>query len=281
VNQQALAALFKDACLAELTALKPGNVHVFADGHGMVVEDFLKSAEAAAIPISQSGIGVGSRILAAMQATWQVVACNTNVGILLLSAPLLQAGLSVKGAGFRTALGQVLLNLTIDDASQAYQAIRLASPAGLGDSASHDVNRQADVSLLEAMRFSAERDLIARQYVNNYADIFDVGIPAYQHALHQWNNPAWATSVLYLTYLSRYPDSHVVRKYGASIAQQVMEEAAEHLQVFQSQENPKHYQRALLDFDASLKARHINPGTCADLTVATLIALALSADTTA
>jgi len=281
MSPQALAKLFKDACLAELTALKPGNVHVFADGHGMVVEDFLKSADAAAVPISQRGIGVGSRILAAMQATWQAVACNTNLGILLLSAPLLQAGLSATGSGFRSALQQVLLELTIDDASQAYQAIRLASPAGLGDSASHDVNRQADVSLLEAMRFSAERDLIARQYINNYADIFEVGIPAYQQALHRWKNPAWATSALYLTYLSRYPDSHIARKYGASTAQQVTAEAAGHLQVFEAQENPKDYQRALLGFDASLKERRINPGTCADLTVATLIALALSTDTTA
>ena len=33
---------------AELEALKPGNVHIHAGGHGMTVRDFLMSAEAAA-----------------------------------------------------------------------------------------------------------------------------------------------------------------------------------------------------------------------------------------
>ena len=37
--------LYQSACLAELAALKPGNVHAMADGHGMTVEQFVKSAE--------------------------------------------------------------------------------------------------------------------------------------------------------------------------------------------------------------------------------------------
>ena len=43
-----IAAAFIAACRDEIEAPKPGNVHVFADGHGMTVEDFLRSAEAAA-----------------------------------------------------------------------------------------------------------------------------------------------------------------------------------------------------------------------------------------
>ena len=39
---------YTNACMAELTALKPGNVHLFADGHGMLVQDFIKSAEVSA-----------------------------------------------------------------------------------------------------------------------------------------------------------------------------------------------------------------------------------------
>jgi triphosphoribosyl-dephospho-CoA synthase len=38
-----------------------------------------------------------------------------------------------------------------------------------------------------------------------------------------------------------------------------------------SAHNPKLVQKQLLDWDASLKARSINPGTSADLTVATLL----------
>ena len=45
INQsQRLADAFKAACMAELEALKPGNVHIFADGHGMTVQDFMASA---------------------------------------------------------------------------------------------------------------------------------------------------------------------------------------------------------------------------------------------
>ena len=68
-----VAQAYKDACLAELSALKPGNVHIFADGHGMVVKDFILSAEASAPVMAQLDIGVGQRIKSAMRATWQAV----------------------------------------------------------------------------------------------------------------------------------------------------------------------------------------------------------------
>ena len=34
-----LGHVMRDACLMELRALKPGNVHVHAPGHGMTVAD--------------------------------------------------------------------------------------------------------------------------------------------------------------------------------------------------------------------------------------------------
>ena len=61
-----LANLFVAACEAELSALKPGNVHVFADGHGMTVADFRRSAAAAAPGLTDPALGVGARILAAV-----------------------------------------------------------------------------------------------------------------------------------------------------------------------------------------------------------------------
>jgi triphosphoribosyl-dephospho-CoA synthase len=47
------AQVYKAACIAELQALKPGNVHLFADGHGMTIRDFIKSADASANVIAQ------------------------------------------------------------------------------------------------------------------------------------------------------------------------------------------------------------------------------------
>ena len=83
-----ISQLFKSACLAELEALKPGNVHIFADGHGMTIHDFIKSAEAVASVIALPDLTLGQRILLSVEATQKTVACNTNLGIILLCAPL-------------------------------------------------------------------------------------------------------------------------------------------------------------------------------------------------
>ena len=98
----------------------------------------------------------------------------------------------------------------------------------------------------------------------------------YQKALVKWQRPAWAATAVHLHYLSHFPDSHIVRKYGETIAKLVQNEAAEHEAEFINTYNPKTYQNTLLTFDAALKKRGLNPGTSADLTVATLLLHALA-----
>ncbi|MEO8418156.1 MAG: triphosphoribosyl-dephospho-CoA synthase [Methylophilaceae bacterium] len=273
-----LAAAFKSACLAELEALKPGNVHIFADGHGMVVQDFVRSAEAAAEAIAEPNAVVGERIFSAMEATWTVVGCNTNLGIILLCAPLIHAVLQGHKATLRERLRDVLQELTVADAQLTYQAIVRASPAGLGESAQHDVHMPPQVTLLEAMREAQHRDCIARQYANGYADVFDIGVKRYREAMQQWGCPTWAATRVYLAFLAEFPDTHIVRKYGDVVAQMVRVEAKGHEQTLLAQENPTTCQRELLKFDADLKARGLNPGTSADLTVASMLAVSLEND---
>lgn len=274
VTNEVIAAAFKQACMAELTALKPGNVHIFSDGHGMVVQQFIQSADAVAAVIAQPGLKVGERILAAVEATWSVVDCNTNLGIVLLCAPLVAAALAGQGS-LQHRLQQVLQGLDVEDANLAFKAIVRANPAGLGGSNQHDVHATSEVSLLAAMQASAQRDRIAWQYAHGFADIFGLGLKTYQQALERWQNEAWAVTTLYLTLLATYPDSHLLRKYGLAQAEEVRLQAAEHLQAWLAQDNPKLYQRTLLQFDADLKTNRLNPGTSADLTVATLMAQAL------
>ncbi|WP_036265362.1 triphosphoribosyl-dephospho-CoA synthase [Methylobacillus glycogenes] len=274
VSNEVIAAAFKQACMAELTALKPGNVHIFSDGHGMVVQQFIQSADAVAAVIAQPGLKVGERILAAVEATWSVVDCNTNLGIVLLCAPLVAAAWAGQGS-LQHRLQQVLQGLDVEDANLAFKAIVRANPAGLGGSNQHDVHAASEVSLLAAMQASAQRDRIAWQYAHDFADIFGLGLKTYQQALDRWQNEAWAVTTLYLTLLATYPDSHLLRKYGLAQAEEVRLQAAEHLQAWLAQDNPKLYQRTLLQFDADLKTNRLNPGTSADLTVATLMAHAL------
>ncbi|MFL9610676.1 triphosphoribosyl-dephospho-CoA synthase [Methylobacillus sp. Pita2] len=276
MNGSQLAEAFRAACMAELTSLKPGNVHIFADGHGMVVQEFIRSADAVAGVIAQPGLSVGQRILASVEATWNVVDCNTNLGIVLLSAPLIHAALSDAKGSLRQRLLQVLAQLDVCDAELAFKAIVRASPGGLGEAGEHDVREAPSITLLEAMQASAGRDRIAWQYAHGFEDVFGVGLDAYTQAMGRWQNAAWATTALYLTLLSRFPDSHIQRKYGRLQAEDVSRQAGVHLNALLSHENPKLYQRALLRFDAELKERELNPGTSADLTVATLLAYALS-----
>ena len=151
-----LRRAFLRACRTELEALKPGNVHIHADGHGMTVRDFLLSAEAAAGPLCATRQSVGARIRSAVEASWAAVPLNTNLGIVLLVAPLLAAAERNEGS-LRNSLGAVLDQLTVSDAVAAFVAIRRANPAGLGRAETQDVGTAPTVSLLEAMRLASHK----------------------------------------------------------------------------------------------------------------------------
>src|SRR5688572_15796838 len=128
-----VAATIRGACLAEIRAFKPGNVSLASPGHGMSAADFIASADAMAGVITAPGMTVGQRILHAIEATRAVVPYNTNLGIVLLCAPLAHAVVETPGAGgLRVRLHAVLAALDVNDAVLAYQAIRHAEPGGLG-----------------------------------------------------------------------------------------------------------------------------------------------------
>jgi triphosphoribosyl-dephospho-CoA synthase len=265
----AVAAAFLAACDDELAALKPGNVHRYADGHRMTVADFEASAAAAAPAIAAVGARVGARVLAAVDATRAAVGTNTNLGIVLLAAPLARAA-EARGP-LRPALAAVLADLDVADAADAFRAIVLASPAGLGRSDDHDVAAPATATLRAAMAAAAGRDRIARQYVTDFSDVFDLGLPTLRTALARLGDRAAATTAIHLAFLAAFPDSHVVRKHGAAAAEAVRGEAAA-LLAAGAGEQPALHHEALVSFDKSLKNRGFNPGTTADLTVATLFA---------
>lgn len=269
-SQQRIKQAYQNACLAELEALKPGNVHIFADGHGMVVEQFISSAEASAQYIADPTLSLGQRIFKAIEATHQAVECNTNLGIVLLCAPMAQAVLQQSSLSLQESLGQVLANTTIEDAQDVFDAIQLANPAGLGQTEEHDVHQRADCTLLEAMKASAMKDNVALQYTNGFYQIATEGLTHYQQAFQRWERPAWATTAVYLYWLAHYADSHVVRKYGKEVTDALQKAAHGHYVDFLKQDNPKLYLPTLRAFDATLKDQGINPGTSADLTVATL-----------
>ena len=276
---QDLAQAFVAACEAELQAPKPGNVHIFADGHGMAAQDFIDSARAAAPFIAAPGAGVGERILGAMQATWNAVGQNTNLGIVLLCAPLAMAGQNLakenlpkpdgQVAGLRAETSRVLAALNVADADAAFRAISLAQPAGLGDAPEHDVAGPARTTLLEAMRAAQNRDRIGYQYAYGFVDIFEIGQPALTRARAGGADAPMATLLIYLDFLAAFPDSHIARKHGVDAAEAVRRETARRFAPLAGAGRDALF-AAALDWDAALKSRGLNPGTSADLTVATL-----------
>jgi triphosphoribosyl-dephospho-CoA synthase len=268
--RQRIRAAYEDACRREIEALKPGNVHLFADGHGMQADQFLASANASSGPLTDPSLSVGRRILEAVRATRLEVGTNTNLGIILLCAPLARAA-EMPGADFRSNLGATLDAMGIEDTRAVFEAIVLASPGGLGSAEAHDVRAEPTVDLLEAMREAAGRDRIARQYVTRFDDVFRVGLPALDAALSHGESGMWPTVFAYLAFLGDFPDSHVARKHGEEAALRIRDEATAVRTLLGQAVDEAARIDLLMQFDRGLKARAVNPGTSADLTVACLL----------
>lgn len=261
-----VAEAFVAACRAELAALKPGNVHKFRDGHGMSVATFERAAEVSAVRLV-AGTTVGERIEGATRASLGAVGLNANLGIVLLCAPLAHAALNARGQTLKASLDHVLKRLTVADAEAAYRAIAAANPGGLGRTDEHDVAEPPRITLREAMAAAAGRDRIARQYLSGFEDVF-----AAARAYREKAPGREAVEDLYLGLLALFPDSHVARKFGAEAAESLRREAAAFSEGLDFRADRE---RALDAFDLHLKARGLNPGTTADLTVAAIFTAAL------
>lgn len=277
LSPDAISAAFLAACRAELQALKPGNVHVHGAGHGMQVAQFEAAANAAAPFIADPKLTVGQRILKATEKSFAAAQCNTNLGIVLLCAPLAKAAAETDpGMGLRRRLAIILSALTLDDATDAFAAIRIANPAGLGSAERGDVHAPATMTLIEAMHEASARDRIANAYVTAFSDIFDFALPTLIAARANTPSPELAISVLHMALLAEFPDSHIFRKFGEATAHGVQHEARALIASLDPTDAANTLEK-LTDFDKNLKARGLNPGTTADFVVATLFTESLSA----
>jgi triphosphoribosyl-dephospho-CoA synthase len=272
-----IEARFLDACHAELTALKPGNVHVHSPGHGMEIAHFERAASAAAPFIADPTLSVGKRILLATEASFAATGLNANLGIVLLCAPLAKAAAETTvGLGLRRRLAEVLAALDVTDADAAFAAIRIANPAGLGTVEKGDVTLAGPhITLSEAMYLAKDRDRIANAYVTAYEDVFDFALPLYDSARREATNETLAISTLHMGLLSEFPDSHIARKYGIDVAIEVQREAIR-LRPLWCPVVRSNGLESLMKFDIRLKGKLLNPGTTADFVVATLFAAGFS-----
>lgn len=276
LTQQQLKTAYEYACEIELRAFKPGNVSIYADGHDMTVADFRLSARQSSAPITNSNYSLGERIYYAVKATRDAVGCNTNLGIILLCTPLLLAAKSVTTINeLREKLADLLTNTSIEDAEWVFRAIALAAPGGLGKSDQQDVAEKPSVTLTQAMRIASGRDRIALQYITNYKDVFDFLVLRYTVFFNRSADAEWSAVAVYVAMLATYPDSHIERKYGDLHTRMVMDKMALVDEKLSSADRPEQLMDCLLEIDKEFKSAGINPGTAADFTVVTVLAVQL------
>lgn len=270
ITMSPLADQIRTACLLEATAAKPGNVHPEAAFADMTYLDLVRSADAVAeILATATRRGVGPVVLDAVEATAGVTRVNTNLGIILLLAPLA----AVPGdVSLEHGIADVIDGLDRQDARCVFAAIRQASPGGLGEVPEHDVTRPPTIGLLEAMQAAAGHDSVAACYAERFARVLT------------WSrskplDPAtfaagWQQQIvgLALTIHAEQPDTLIVRKCGIDTAAEASLRARRVLQ--SGWPDQPESRTAFRDFDQWLRAdgHRRNPGTTADLVTAALFA---------
>jgi triphosphoribosyl-dephospho-CoA synthase len=259
------------ACVWEVTARKPGNVTRFHDFEDATYLDFVLSAAAIA-PVMATACQrrVGQTVLEAVRATRQVVQCNTNLGIILLLAPLAAVSGSEE---LRAGVTRVLAALDVEDSRHVYAAIRLAAPAGLGTVSDQDVRKEPTQPLREGMSLAAGRDLVARQYCDGFAEVLDDGLPTLLAAMEQTGSVEGAIIMTHLHLMARYPDTLIARKCGISVAEEAARQARQVLDLGWPGRREAWTALFLLDSWLRAEGHARNPGTTADLVTACLFAV--------
>jgi triphosphoribosyl-dephospho-CoA synthase len=279
MDQSRLQTAVMDACTQDIRAFKPGNVSIGFPMHDMNAKDFVKSAVAIITPITQSAYSVGQRIEFSVEATHRVVSCNTNLGIVLLFAPVLRALERLREDptldSLQKALHRELTELSVEDAQACYRAIRLAAPGGLGASKEQDVLCEPSINLFEAMRLAANWDQIAQEYTQDYAGVFGMGVQSLMRSKEKGEAELWAITRCYLDFVANQPDTHVSRRHGLAVAQATQDEARHLLEQWEVCGNAAEVWPDLLQTHRHWRENKINPGTSADLVVASILIMRL------
>ncbi len=261
------------ACLLEARAPKAGNVSPAKGFKGTTLRHFIEAASAIAGPLDRAAERpLGDTILEAVTESRKVTEQNVNLGIILLLGPLASAP---QGAEPRDGVRGVLDNLDDEDCRKVYEAIRIASPGGLGSVETADVNDPPPGDLIAAMELASERDLVARQYVNGFEQVFCEGLDWLRESCEAGLELDSAIVRLHLQFMASYPDSLIARKCGPETAREAAARAA---RVLEGGWPEAGTEALFTELDSWLRedGNRRNPGTSADL-VAGCLFLALRA----
>jgi triphosphoribosyl-dephospho-CoA synthase len=252
--ERAQLALMLEVCAYP----KPGNVDRCHDYPETRLEHFLASTIFARTALEEAETGrgrIGEIIRHAVRDTNCHTGGNTHFGAFILLIPLVYGG-DIPGAI------RAIEKTDVSDAVAFYKAFALTSvkmnitdDLDVNDPHSLTMIRDRDMTLLDVMRHSAPNDMVAREWVTGFlltrrgADL-----------LIQFGAGRQSIVNTYLTLLASEPDTFIIKKHGIAVAQDTMAVAREVLEG----------KRSLEDFDAECINLDINPGSTADIIIASI-----------
>ncbi len=268
MSREIVKKLYLKSCFEELKILKPGNHSIYSKIIGMNLEKFRRAAKISSDILTDKNLSIGNAIFFSSRKCFIELGSNYNLGIVLLCAPIIK--ISIEGIkNLRSDLKKEVASIKNEDGDLIFKAIDYVKPGGIGKykGKGNVSSYKKSLNFRKAMKIGSKWDRISRCYEENYSEILNFGLPYYR-SIKLKKSEKVAAELLYLNYLSTDTDSHIQRKFGREKALSVMRKS----QMIQKQINlKKNYKRILLKLDKYLKVYHYNPGTCADLTVTTLL----------
>ena len=266
-----LKSAYLFSCKKDIELIKPGNVNLLSSHKDTKAQDYLDSAILSSKELFNQNYSLGKRILESVNVTRSQVNVNTNLGIILLCAPVIQSYIDFNNLDLREGIKKTLSTTSIKDTHDLCAAINISSPGGLGDSDMYDTASYPNASIKQIMDYSQEYDRISYQYSHNFSDIFDFIIPKLEFLNQRYESLDISLSLLFIEILAKIPDSHISRKFGDKIAKKTSNNAYDLLKILDREYDPDYLAKALNNLDYEYKKKGINPGTTADLLVASLM----------
>ncbi len=270
-NQVKMA--FEYSCKLDVFSIKPGNVFLDHPAYGMTHKDFLQSSMACSDIICEHNMDIGKKILESVEASMDVVGCNTNLGIILLCVPIVEAIYSDNNHKFdQNNLKNVINNIGYKQTRDIYKAINIANAGGMGSKPEFDLkeSKSGKFTILDAMNYARKYDFIANEYSNYFHNIINVISKNWRNYFNIMKNAENATTATFLKQISSNPDSLVARKHGLNAAEELSQRFKVIADDYCASKNPNTLNNKLLLMDSELKIQGLNPGTTADVVVASI-----------
>ena len=260
-----LKDIYLYACSKDVEVIKPGNVNIDYPHSDTTAYDFLRSAHDSCKSLFKRDLSLGERIYYSVIDSRKNIKVNTNLGIIILIAPIIHSLLNSTKTTLRTALKDVIKTSKISDTNLLCRAIKFVNPGGLGEKEEMNINTLPQVTLKTIMDKSASYDRLSYQYSTGYSDILDFIVPRIIDHRKNIENTDFLLSLVFLEILCEIPDTHISRKFNEKIAKKTSNEARDLIKIINTERSRKKAISRICQLDYEYKNKGINPGTTADL----------------